>query len=123
MKLRIARHTNDLKSMQDFYLCIPGMEVLGEFKDHQGYAGVFIGIKNDGWHLEFTVSEDQPVHTPDEDDLLVFYPASSAAYHAIIDRLREKGTSEAEPKNPFWADNGITFLDPDGFRIVIASFK
>ena len=76
MKFRIARHTTDLNRIIDFYGRILGLKVLGEFKDHHSYSGVFLGIPGESWHLEFTLSDAAPVHQPDDDDLLVFYASS-----------------------------------------------
>jgi hypothetical protein len=28
-----------------------------------------------------------------------------------------------KPKNPYWEKNGITFEDPDGFRVVISFIR
>ena len=83
MKLRVARHTKDLQPLINFYTTILGLEIIGEFKDHNNYDGVFMGIKNTSWHLEFTVSGEQPDHHPDEDDLLVFYAGSLSQFELI----------------------------------------
>ncbi len=45
MKFRLARHTNRLKQLVDFYVNIIGLDFLGEFKNHSGYYGLFIGKK------------------------------------------------------------------------------
>jgi catechol-2,3-dioxygenase len=46
MKFRYARHTNDLKSIVDFYTKIIGLKKLGSFENHSNYNGVFIGLPN-----------------------------------------------------------------------------
>jgi hypothetical protein len=120
MKFRLARHTRDLQPIIAFYTLIPGMEVLGEFKDHAGYHGVFIGIKHATWHLEFTVSNELPIHQPDEDDLLVFYPDSIKDHDLIRKRFETHKIPSHDPKNPYWELNGSTYADPDGFLVVIA---
>jgi hypothetical protein len=120
MNFRVARHTTDLQAMVSFYTLIPGMKVLGQFKDHDGYDGVFIGMENIGWHLEFTTSAELPVHQPDEDDLLVFYPDSLEIYDTIRARFAAQKIIEQIPKNPYWELHGSTYADPDGFLIVIA---
>ncbi|WP_428328520.1 VOC family protein [Mucilaginibacter sp.] len=120
MKFRIARHTKDLNRIIDFYGRILGMKVLGEFKNHHNYDGVFLGIPGAGWHLEFTVSGTMPVHYPDNDDLLVFYAESVEEFNIIKERFIANRVKPATPKNPYWTKNGITFTDPDGFRIVIS---
>ena len=120
MNFRTARHTRDLNRIIDFYGRILGLKVLGEFKNHDNYDGVFLGMPGAAWHLEFTVSDSAPVHTPDEDDLLIFYASSLDEFAAIKKRFVINRVKHVTPKNPYWAKNGITFEDPDGYRIVIS---
>lgn len=84
MRFRVARHTNNIDSIINFYRNILGLEILGEFKNHDNYDGVFLGFKNKDWHLEFTVSDEKPIHNFDDDDLLVFYCDSQDEYQVII---------------------------------------
>jgi catechol 2,3-dioxygenase-like lactoylglutathione lyase family enzyme len=60
MNLRIARHTKDLNPIINFYRSVLGLEIIGEFKNHNNYDGVFLGNKSADWHLEFTTSLDTP---------------------------------------------------------------
>ncbi len=126
MKFRQARHTNQLKPIIDFYTKIIGLENLGEFENHNGYDGVFIGPADTfnsktGWHLEFTVSWEQPLHRPDEDDLLVFYPTTDKEFQEIVKRISIANIKPIPPKNIYWKRNGITILDPDGYGVVIVN--
>lgn len=121
MKLRVARHTLNLAPLINFYTNIIGLTVLGNFKDHAGYDGVFIGDKNGCWHLEFTTSAEEPNHHADEDDMLVFYADTKTDYDNIISKATQYHIRQVTPKNPYWTDNGITLIDPDGFRVVIST--
>lgn len=123
MIFRVARHTNDLDKIIEFYTQIMGFECLGEFKDHDGYNGVFIGKSGAGWHLEFTTSADNANHKFDPDDLLVFYPESEMEHRNLLNRLHENLIEAVTPKNPYWAVNGKMFLDPDGYGIVISPLR
>jgi len=123
MKFRAARHTKDLNRIIDFYGRVLGLKVLGDFKDHHDYNGVFLGIPGADWHLEFTESNVTPVHYPDADDLLVFYAESVEEFNKIKERFIRNRVRPETPKNPYWANNGITFTDPDGFRIVISVLR
>lgn len=120
MKFRAARHTLSLQVMIDFYTQNLALEVLGEFKDHNGYDGVFIGKKGAAWHLEFTVSPAPPVHHFDEDDLLVFYAENESEFTQITHNFALNHILPLPPKNPYWANNAVTYADPDGHRIVVA---
>jgi len=119
MKLRVARHTTNLQPLIDFYTKVIGLEIIGEFKNHNNYDGVFIGGKDATWHLEFTVSNEKPDHHSDEEDLLVFYPSSEVEYNTIKKNITAHHIQQAVPKSPYWKENGITIIDPDGFRVVI----
>ena len=123
MKFRLARHTNRLKQLVDFYVNIIGLDFLGEFKNHSGYDGVFIGKKKLGWHLEFTQTIELVDHKFDEDDILVFYPETEFEYNSILDKITNNKVIISIAKNPYWQVNGITIKDPDGHCIVITNLK
>lgn len=120
MKLRIARHTNNLAPIVDFYTKFLELQLLGSFENHDGYDGVFLGLPTENWHLEFTVSDEQAVHNPGDDDLLVFYCDTEKA-KAITGRLQKAGYKAEIAKNPYWNNTGVTYTDPDGYRIVIVA--
>ncbi len=123
MKLRIARHTNSLKTLVDFYTNILGLHLLGNFKDHAGYDGVFIGKKEMDWELEFTQSSSKAEHDFDEDDILVFYPDTIEEFVELNEKIKSHQINLIKPKNPYWVENGIMLLDPDGYRVVISGVK
>ena len=123
MKFRVARHTNQLEQLKDFYVNIIGLSVLGEFKNHSGYDGVFIGNVNLDWHLEFTQTGEYVDHKFDEDDILVFYPENSHEYDHLLERINTFKVVKFQAKNPYWHDNGITLKDPDGHTVVISNIK
>jgi catechol 2,3-dioxygenase-like lactoylglutathione lyase family enzyme len=122
MTLRVARHTNDLEKIENFYIAVLGFERLGGFQNHNGYDGVFIGKTNLGWHFEFTKSADVANHSFDEDDITVLYPDTILEYTNLINSI-SKNVSFITSKNPYWNQNGKMFLDPDGYRIVISNLK
>lgn len=71
MILRFARHTRGLHCIEIFYTKIIGLNKLGSFENHNGYNGIFLGLENTDWHLEFTASEESPKSVFDQDDALV----------------------------------------------------
>lgn len=123
MVLRFARHTNNLKKIEDFYINILGFERLGGFQNHNNYDGIFIGKPDLDWHFEFTESNDKANHHFDEDDIVVLYPSSIFEYKNLLDSVSNSNISIITSKNPYWNENGKMFLDPDGFRIVISPLK
>ena len=123
MQFRIARHTNKIEEISEFYTKIIGLEILGNFKNHYNYDGIFIGKPHKDWHLEFTTTHEEVNHQFDEDDCLVFYPESQYEYDAIIERLEINQIEIIISKNPYWNTNGISIKDPDGFVVIISSLK
>lgn len=118
MKFRVARHTTDLAAHIYFYCDVAGFELLGSFRDHDGYDGVFIGKKGMDWHLEFTASAGAPDHHPDDDDLLVFYVEDENSLQEIKERFARHSVTSHEPKNPYWHRRGILYKDPDGYGVL-----
>ena len=123
MKLRFARHTNNLENIKSFYIDILGFELLGSFENHNNYDGIFIGKPNLSWHLEFTKSNEIVKFNFGEEDYLVFYPENEIEYQTIINRIIENKIQFIESKNPYWNENGKLVLDPDGFGIIISNLK
>ena len=123
MKLRLARHTNQLQKIKSFYIDVLGFELIGEFKDHDNYNGIFLSKGNSEWHLEFTESSIQAKHEFDVDDLMVFYADSIKELNLIKRNLTNKGVNKIKAQNPYWNKNGVMIQDPDGYRIVINYMK
>ncbi len=123
MFLRVARHTNNLEKIEDFYVNILGFERLGGFQNHNNYDGVFIGKTGLDWHFEFTQSETKADHKFDEDDIIVLYPDTIRKYNMLLESLLENDIPRITAINPYWNENGQMFQDPDGYRIVISPLK
>jgi catechol 2,3-dioxygenase-like lactoylglutathione lyase family enzyme len=118
--LRVARPTDDLAAVVRFYRDGLGLDVLYEFKDHDGFDGVMLGCKGASYHLEFTRKAGHRVGTaPTDDNLLVFYLPNRAEWQRAIDRLAQHGHPPVPAFNPYWDRHGQTFADPDGYRVVL----
>lgn len=115
---RVARHTSDIDKIKEFYIGLVGLKLLYEF-NHDGYLGIMLGQKEDDWHLEFTVSDKEPKHCSDEEDVLVFYLADDKKYIEALERFKYSGVEAIKSANPYWDIHGRTYIDPDGYRIVI----
>jgi catechol 2,3-dioxygenase-like lactoylglutathione lyase family enzyme len=115
-QLRVARHTERLEEVVAFYRDGIGLTEVGRFHDHDGYDGVFLVLPGTGAHLEFTSGGDHAAPAPHPESLLVLYLGDREAVDAVAMRL---GTEPVAPANPYWAEHGLTFEDPDGFRVVL----
>lgn len=120
VQMRVARPTDKLNEIIEFYEHGLGLTRIGEFFGHDGYDGVMYGLPHAGYHLEFTSHiEGTPCLSPTKDNLLVFYIQDPVAIEEIVTRIRSMGYKEVEPENPYWKEKGITIEDPDGWRIVL----
>ncbi|MBX0292775.1 VOC family protein [Hymenobacter sp. HSC-4F20] len=119
-KLRVARPTDQLAAVVRFYRDGLGLLELASFKAHHGFDGVMLGHPQAPYHLEFT---HQPGHTagraPTQDHLLVFYLPDPTEWQAAVGRMRARGYLPVPAYNLYWDQLGLTFEDPDGYRVVL----
>jgi catechol 2,3-dioxygenase-like lactoylglutathione lyase family enzyme len=115
----MARPARDLTRSTWFYGDLIGLPRLGSFENHDGYNGVFFALPG-GAELELTAGPAQPAPSTDE-DLLVLYVRTWAEVAAIGARLTAASVTRIPNRNPYWNRSGLTFLDPDGYRLVIAA--
>lgn len=119
-QFRIARPTDQIQLLEQFYCDGLGLEKVGEFVGHAGYTGIMIGLPDTNYHLEFTQHEaGSPCPAPTDDNLLVFYLADLEEIKEIAARLASMGYPAVPPENPYWAEKGVTIADPDGWRVVL----
>lgn len=118
MQVRIARQTGRLDEVVAFYRDGLGLPELARFTEHDGYSGVMLDLPGTGAHLEFTSTDHVVPPSPHVEDLLVLYVGDRNE----VDRLvLQAGGSVVPSANPYWDRVGVTILDPDGFRIVLAA--
>lgn len=120
MKFRLARPVRDLATSEALYRRGLGLECLGRFEDHEGFDGVMLGTAGSDFHFEFTQCRTHAVTpTPTVEDLMVFYVPDRSAWRGRCQAMLDAGFIEVESFNPYWARDGKTFMDHDGYRVVI----
>jgi catechol 2,3-dioxygenase-like lactoylglutathione lyase family enzyme len=118
--LRVARPSDNLDALLRFYEQGLGLAVLYRFEDHDGFDGVMLGHPKAPYHFEFTTKRGHPVgRAPTEDNLLVFYLPEVVEWTEAVQRMRNAGFAPVAAFNPYWDHNGVTFEDPDGYRVVL----
>ena len=119
-KLRIARPTDNLDALLAFYRDGLGLSVIGRFHDHDGFDGIMLGQENAPYHFEFTrTDKHQAGKAPTKENLLVFYLPDHAEWENAVERMKATGFVPVSAFNPYWDKKGVTFEDPDGYRIVL----
>ncbi|MBB5713556.1 VOC family protein [Sphingomonas aerophila] len=118
--LRVARPTDDLDALLPFYRDGLGFDLLYRFADHDGFDGVMLGREGAPYHFEFTRAHAHRVgRAPTADNLLVFYLPDDAEWGRAVDRMQGAGFRPVPAFNPYWDRAGLTFEDPDGYRVVL----
>ncbi len=116
--LRVARPTDDLEALVRFYAQGLGLDVLCRCEGHDGFDGEMLGRPGAPYHLEFTRAHGHAAgRAPTRDNLLVFYLPDAAEWAAGVARMRAAGFEPAPAFNPYWDERGVTFEDPDGYRV------
>jgi catechol 2,3-dioxygenase-like lactoylglutathione lyase family enzyme len=116
MRVRIARHTDRLEEVVDFYRDLIGLRQTGAFQGHDGYDGIFLEIPGTQSELEFTTGGGRSAPDPHPESIIVLYFDTRAEVEAIVERI---GQPEVLPSNPFWQKNATAFSDPDGYQILL----
>jgi len=117
VRVRVARHTDNLEAVLAFYRDRVGLPEIGRFTDHDGYDGVFLDLPGTRTHLEFTTGGDHCAVAPHPENLLVLYLDDEDSVAEVAERI---GEEPVKPANPYWARHAITFADPDGCHLVLA---
>ena len=118
--LRVARASDNLAAVVRFYREALGFELLGSFEDHAEFDGVMLGHPGAAYHLEFTHRHGEQVgRAPTEENLLVFYLPDRSEWQSAVERVVAAGYPAVKAANPYWDQQGATFEDPDGYRVVL----
>ena len=118
--LRVARPTDNLDAVIAFYRDGLGLTLLYRFDGHDGFDGAMLGLPGAPWHLEFTRAHGHDAgRAPTLDNLLVLYMPARSAWDAAVGRMRQAGHQPVASFNPYWDRQGLTFEDPDGYRVVL----
>ncbi|WP_295615171.1 VOC family protein [Chamaesiphon sp. GL140_3_metabinner_50] len=118
--IRVARPTDRLAEVVRFYTNGLGLQIIDRFEHHEGFSGVMVGIPGESYHLEFTHQQGHLVGcAPTQDNLIVFYIPDRQEWEYAVDRLKAIGSEPVKSYNPYWDVSGLTFEDPDRYRIVL----
>lgn len=120
--IRIGRPTEKMDENRRFYVEGLRLKVLGEFQDHEGFSGLFVGLPNQAIHLEFTSQKHgSPGAAPSKDNNLVLYMQDREQIAQVAKRLAEMGFKAVKAENPYWNSVGaVTVPDPDGWNVVLS---
>jgi hypothetical protein len=79
-----------------------------------------LGIPGASYHLEFTRKRGHAAgRAPTQDNLLVFYIDEEQEWLDATERMSAAGYQPVPSFNPYWDRTGLTYEDPDGYRVVI----
>lgn len=115
--VRFARASAALDECRRFYEQLLGLEVLAEFRDHDGYDGVVLGLPDVSVQLELIRLGGHDASAPDPENALVLYLEDGGA------ALRSRLPHDVElliPDNPYWSRLGaFAIVDPDGWQVLV----
>ncbi|KAG0258444.1 hypothetical protein DFQ27_004641 [Actinomortierella ambigua] len=135
--LRFARPTASLDKALHFYQEALGLALIASFDNHKGFDGRILAVPSPvpgqpaPWHLELTYlhpsnehpEEQESLRAPTKDNLLVLYLKDKEEVEARKRRMEEHGYRPVQSFNPYWDDNGFTFEDHEGWRVVLCWYN
>jgi hypothetical protein len=99
--LRVARPTDHLTPVVQFYREGLGFEVLYEFNDHDGFDGIMLGHKGAAYHLEFTHKRGHTAgRAPSEENLLGPVDEFMASAYGCLHDQHMEGHVDVRPHAP-----------------------
>jgi len=120
VKLRVVRPTERLDEVVRFYQNGLGLELIAAFDDQDMFSGRILSHPQAPWHLAFTYYRDlKAERAPTQHNLLVVYLPDRAEWKTAVERMRMSGYSPVSSFSPYWDRDGVTFEDPDGYRVVL----
>jgi catechol 2,3-dioxygenase-like lactoylglutathione lyase family enzyme len=121
LHVRIARPVRDIARSRDMYCRGLGLHVVASFEDHDGFDGVMLAAPRATRHFEFTrCRTHRVVPTPTPEDLVVIYVPHQIEWEALCASMLAAGFRAVVPSfNPYWEVRGRTFVDLDGYRVVL----
>ena len=118
--LRVVRPTDQMDAVVAFYRDGLGFPELTRFSDHDGFDGAILGFPGAPYHLEFTHAHGRSAgRAPTPDNLLVVYMPDARAWSRMIGVMQRRGHRPVESFTPYWDREGVTYEDPDGYRVVL----
>lgn len=118
--MRIAKPVTNLEKSFLMYSQGLGLHKIAEFNDHNGFDGIMLGREELNWHIEFTFCLNHPVQPlQTEEDLLVLYYSDKNEWVHACKRMADASFKMMISFNPYWDMNGKTFIDSDGYRVVL----
>lgn len=120
--VRIARPCTDLAAAERFYVRGLGLDLLHRIAADGAdtHDLLIIGPRNASWHLELVGGANLIVKpAPTSEDLLVLY-LGGPVDDALTARLTEAG-GRVVSQGPYWDRWGVTFEDPEGYRLVLST--
>ena len=118
--VRFSRSSEHYDRTVAFYRDFVGLPFIAEFTGSFGEDGTILGLPGLSTHVEIVRSRGAAGDV-DPLDALVFYLSGASSVAAATARLRAAGAPMDPAPHPYWAARGgVTFLDPDGRRVVYA---
>lgn len=120
--VRFARPTAKYDEAMVFYRDVLGLPVLAQWRGHEGYDGIVLGLPDTPVHMELLQHGIPPrIPEPDPENQLVLYLRGTDAVDSAVQRLARHGHHPVAAANPYWPDHGaVLFEDPDGWLVVLA---
>ncbi len=120
-KLRLARSTNQLERLIDFYCGGLGYEVLDRYEEQRGWDGVICGHRDWPYQFEFSQKRqhEEVPGAPTPNHFVVISIPDREEWKAVLGRLFDQGFQQVTNPQLYADGDSAAFEDPDGYRVVV----
>jgi len=113
-------YVQDLRKSLHFYADLLGLPVVYRFQNTNATGGAILRLLDSGTFLELIETASGEAAEVDASHHLVLHFPDEKTARLGARRFVDAGIDPVAPRNPYWQDRAVVFLDPDHIQLVLS---